>query len=388
MKANSSLQEKIKQQLSKNNLEVIGIQAIPNHADKMVRLSTLEEMLEEFDQTPNSGSVGYLLQVKVRTSPQTDDLTNQPPLPDETESLYAVDGTINYSYLQKNADLLFEASEYLNARSIYNTLLKSGFDTGPVLGRIAQCLEGEGNFEEACNAYERAITYLPTLSYYQHLASILTRRDQNQEAAETLERALHLKSLDINTQVDICNSSGNAWTRGRNLEKAEAQYKKALELSPSSDNIRSNLGSLYLQFQNYDNATRCFRDAIASNPENHLALSGLGSCALAQGDSHAAYEYFGQSLDLELNNATAIFYFVKCSFEIKSYAKACKILEEYIQLVPINSNLLYSLAGLQFHLGKFGQAKETVTKILELQPQHPGAKELLTLIQKYAGTST
>jgi tetratricopeptide (TPR) repeat protein len=95
-----------------------------------------------------------------------------------------------------------------------------------------------------------------------------------------------------------------------------------------------------------------------------------------------------QSLELELNNPTAIFYLVKCAYEIKSYATASQMLLNYIQIAPVNTNLLYSLAGLQFHLGRISEAKETTLKILELQSQHAGAKELLNMIERYASPST
>lgn len=387
MNATQTLQETIKQQLTRNNLEVVGIQPIPLHTDKMVRLNTLEELLQDFDETASPGSIGYLLQVKPHSSPKTAETNWGAEGLDPIDPVYLSDGKPNYPYLLHNADLLAEAGDYGLARQIYKTILLAGNESGQVLSRIAKCFESEGNLEEARTNYEEAITYLPTLDSYQHLAAILTRQGKDYHAAEILERALNLKDISTSTKFDIHKSCGNSFTRARKLVEAEAHFKKALDLVPSSDEVRSNLGTLYLQDHKLEEAKRCFRDAIASNSTNSMALAGLGSCALAEGDTLAAHDYFTQSLGIELNNSVAIFYVVKCAFEIKSYAKACHILEDYIQLVPVNSSLLYSLAGLRFHLGRFSEAKDTVLKILDLQPQHPGAKELLTLIQKYAGSS-
>jgi tetratricopeptide (TPR) repeat protein len=387
MNATQTLQAAIKFQLTKSNLEVVGIQPIPSHTDKMVRLNTLEEMLEDLDGSEVSGSIGYLIQVKPKASAQAEsevELQAQ----ESTEALYLPDGKPNAPYLMHNADLLFDAGDYGLARSIYSTVLQSSDNTGKVLGRIARCFEAEGKLEEARSNYEQAITYLPSVESYQHLAAILTRQSKDHEAAEVLERAIYLKDISNSLKFEIHKSCGNSWTRAQNLEQAEMNFKKALDIAPSSDDVRSNLGTLYLQTQRFDEAKRCFRDAIASNQNNYMALTGLGSCALAEGDKVAAHDYFSQSLKIEINNPAAIFYLVRCAFEIKSYARACHILEEYIQIVPVNSSLLYSLAGLRFHLGRFSESKDTVLKILELQPQHPGAKDLLTLIQKYAGIST
>ncbi|MEO7161653.1 MAG: hypothetical protein ABI041_01920, partial [Bdellovibrionia bacterium] len=77
MNATQTLQEAIKQQLNKNNLEVVGIQPIPLHTDKMVRLNTLEEMLQDFEESGTPGSIGYLLQVKAKALCQNAEASQQ-----------------------------------------------------------------------------------------------------------------------------------------------------------------------------------------------------------------------------------------------------------------------------------------------------------------------
>jgi hypothetical protein len=73
---------------------------------------------------------------------------------------------------------------------------------------------------------------------------------------------------------------------------------------------------------------------------------------------------------------------VKCAYEIKNYGVAAKILEEYIQVAPINIHLLYSLAGLQFHLGRASDARQTCIRIQQLNPEHNGARELLRRLEE------
>jgi len=57
--------------------------------------------------------------------------------------------------------------------------------------------------------------------------------------------------------------------------------------------------------------------------------------------------------------------------------------ERYIENAPVNVNLMYSLAGMQFHLGWFEKARPSVQRILELRPDHPGALELSRLVDRY-----
>jgi Tfp pilus assembly protein PilF len=136
----------------------------------------------------------------------------------------------------------------------------------------------------------------------------------------------------------------------------------------------------------FEEARRHFQDALASNSANTRAQCGLASCYLALGDKRAAHDLLAQALERDINNPSAIYYLVKCAYEIRSYATAARLTEQYVESVqPANVNLLYSLAGLQFHLGRANDARATAHRILSLNAEHAGAKEILNLIQRTAG---
>ncbi len=385
------LHEFISKQLMQREFDLVGIVPIPTQGDRMVRLRTLQEIIEEFEESSGQGTMEYLLQIKPK-SQKTKSNSQQPkadtPSFSKTvpESIYLANGKLNIPFLMKNADLLSDAGEYHLAKNIYKTILKSGENTSAVLFRIGKCLESEGKLSDARAHYEESITYYPTLEVFQKLGALSVSEKQDQKAAEIFERALSLKDIQQSKKFELHKAAGNCWTRANKDAEAERHFKKALEIDPSADEIRSNLGALYLQNNKIPEAKRHFRDAIASNSRNHQALAGLGSCYLAENDKKSAHDYFAQSLEIELNNPAAIYHLVKCAYEIKIYAAAARILENYIQIAPVNTNLLYSLAGLQFHLGRIQEAQNTTLKILDLQPQHVGAKDLLSLIEKYAGS--
>ncbi len=389
--SNQNLHELIKKQMSQTDFEVVGMIPIPANGDKMVRLRTMQEILEDFDADASGGSVEYLLQVKPRSpKPSPHDKAESEASSSgksAAENIYLASGKLNIPYLFKNAEMLFEAGNYPLARNIYQAIFKSGGYTALSLFRLARCFEAEEKTEEAQKYFEESITFSPSLEAYQRLAALFIRDSKDQRAAEVLERALHLKDLSQRTRFDLHKSCGNCWTRAKRKDDAEKHFKSALEIEPTADEIRSNLGALYLQSNQVVEAKRHFQDAIASNPKNHQALSGLGTCALAENDKKSAHDYFVQSLQIELNNPTSVFYLVKCAYEIKSYATAAQLVSDYIQIAPVNTNLLYSLAGLQFHLGRIPESKATTLRILELHPEHAGAKDLLNLIGRYSTPS-
>lgn len=371
----------------------IDVMPIPasGSGDRMVRLRTLEEALREFERSPDGDSTGYIVHVKPRKAPQA--FAPLPPVApaDEqaqgaasrgSENVYLQNGKLNVHYLVRNAELLHSSGEYALARNVYKAIFQSGERTATALHGIGRCFEAEGKLEEARINYEESLAYQPDVEVYQNLASLLIRQGKDHQAADVLERALNLKDTSPALRFELHKAAGNCWARIQRNVDAERHYARALELNPSADEIRANLGALNLQSGRMDAARRHFEDAVAANPRNDKALTGLGSCLLALGEKRGAHDCFARALGIELQNPTAIFYLVKCAYEIRSYATAARILEGYVEVSPVNANLLYSLAGLQYHLGRIADAKATVRKIMEISPQHAGARDLLAMMDK------
>ncbi|OFZ21465.1 MAG: hypothetical protein A2X94_08125 [Bdellovibrionales bacterium GWB1_55_8] len=393
-----TIQTLLEPSLKRENLDVLDIVPIPKQGDRMVRLRTLEEALDDFDRSDDAGEVmGYLVQLK-RAAPGKPEKAQSPaPAPyaitngeapepsaqkSGIDSIYLPDGKLNVPFLKQNADLLFEAGEYTLARNVYKAIVQSGEKTAAALFGLARCYDIEGRIAEAQAHYEESIAYHPQVEAYQNLARLLIRQQKDQEAAEMIARALLLKELDEKQRFELHKACGNCWTRVNHVVNAEKHFQKALELETAADEVRANLGALYLQNNRHVDAKRQFQDAVASNPRNTKALHGLASCHLATGDKRQAHDFFAKSLDIELNNPAAVFNLVKCAFEIKSYATAARILEEYVETAPISASLLYSLAGLQFHLGRYQDARATTGRILEIAPQHTATIELQAMIDQ------
>jgi tetratricopeptide (TPR) repeat protein len=395
----SLIQSALGRSLGEEGYDVIDLIPIPSRGDKMVRIRTLEEVLDDFDRfSDDSGegdTIGYLIQVKKKRSEipaipiQAEAMTHENPMGSSKPTLdgiYLPNGKLNVAFLQRNAELLLAAGETALARNVYRTIYQSGEGSAKALFGLARCYELEGKFDEAITHYEESITYHPLIETYQRLASLLIAQKKDQEAAELMERALGIKELNAQTRLELHKICGGCWARlenGSMWEKAETHFLQAMEMDPLDDSIQANLGALYLKLGKTQPAKHQFESAIAINPRNEKALAGLGSCFIAEGDKKSAYDAFIRALEIDLNNPTCIYHLVKCAYELKSYAPAARLLAEYVQIAPINANLLYSLAGLQFHLGRMAEAKATAEQVLKLQQTHAGASELLELIEKY-----
>jgi len=390
-----TIQRVLSDRLLHGSVDLVDIVQIPKHGDRMVRLQTIQEALEDFESADLSeGTIGYLIQVRPARSTSLPE--NEPPGPEfvfgtpnpAVDGTYLPSGKLNTQFLLKNAELLFTAGEYNLARNIYNAILASGENTAIALFGLARCFETEGKFKEAQTHYEESIAYHGTLTSYHALASLHASQKQYSQVIEVLSRALHLKDLTNPQRYILNKESGNACLQSNQFAKACHHFQKAIELDPTANEVRTDLGTAYLRDGKIELALRAFQEAISANPKSDQALAGLGHCALAKDDKRAAHDYFAKSLRLNLNNPTAVFHLVKCAYELKSYSIAAEILEQYIENAPINTNLLYSLAGLHFHLSRFSDARATLNTLFQMAPNHAGAKELSLLIDRYVEVPT
>ena len=376
----STIQDALNKQFSRGDIDSVDVVPIALDGDRMDRLRTLQEVLDEFDDHPDNNKVtSYLVQIKPKRAHQVNS-TNAPSTESQLaaalppEGIYFPNGKLNVTYLSKNAEVLFNSGEYALARNIYKAILQSGEKTAHAHYGIGRCHEAEGRQEEARAAYEESIAYHPSVETYKSLGTLLLSQGKEQLAAETFERAINLKEIPTEVIAELHKASGNCWMRAEKFSEAERHYKKTLELSPNASEILTNLGAVYLKMGQIQDAKRSFQEAMASDTRSDKAIFGLGSCYEAEGDRRQAHDQFARALHINLNNAQAIFHLVRCAYEIKSYATAARLVEEYIQVAPINANLLYSLAGLQFHLGRMEEAKSTVLQFCKF-PRHMRAQK-------------
>ncbi|OFZ82465.1 MAG: hypothetical protein A2583_01675 [Bdellovibrionales bacterium RIFOXYD1_FULL_53_11] len=383
----SRLQELLGSRLGEAGYDVVELVEIPGRTDRMMRIRTVEEILNEFEADSLDGSIGYIVRIRPKTpaleeeDAQTAEFTSQQK--PRLDGIYLPNGKLNLHFLFKNAELLFRSGEFQLASNILETILKSGERSDLAHFWLGKCSEAEGDTKKAMEHYEESIAYRPGLDAYRSLSAIQISCGKNLRAAELLESALNIKELGPAQRREIHLASGNCWLRSERLDKAEKHYKSALALDPSSDLLHANIGALHLQAGRLGEARKSFHDALAINPANDKALAGIGSCFLAEGGKSQALDFFARALDINISNPAVLFQLVSCAFDTRNYSTAARIVDEYIQRHPVNANLLYSLASLQYHMGRMNEAARTARRVLEMQPQHAGAQEILTLTGMY-----
>lgn len=145
----------------------------------------------------------------------------------------------------------------------------------------------------------------------------------------------------------ICGSHhldlGFSFSARDELELKEAEYKKAIEISPNEPDAHFNLGNVYYKKGELELAEAEYITAIRINPNMVGAHNGLGDVFYDRGELELAEEEFKKALEIE----------------------------------PENLYALYNLTKIFREQGELLLSEAEIKKALEIDPDHPKTLDYL-----------
>ena len=254
---------------------------------------------------------------------------------------------------------------------------------------------------------------------YVALAEAYTDRfiyaQDKKSAAPYLDQALMV--LDDAQRVDpnyypTYNQRGLVYQYKGDLKKAEAAFKKALELEPNDPTVRYNLAQVYLSEGKLDEALEMLKQGVTLDPSSAqlqllygkvLAVKGdlanaeqalakgtkldplnagawlnLGQVYFLEGKYDEAVKALQSSLELDpLSYPETYFYLGRTLLEQGKHEEARSNFSKAVKLAPENADYHYWLARSLIELGKKDQAKSELQKAVQLDPHHDAARKAL-----------
>ncbi len=215
-------------------------------------------------------------------------------------------------------------------------------------------------------------------------------------------------------QADAFNNLGYAYTNMDSLDQALEAYEKVLKLQPDNVSARINSGVILLNRGEVQRAADLFGDALEQEPENKSALSlrarSLESLARARRadlvaadsgeDSAPAEEEIKSILDQAIavyQQATEVYPQDKDFFynlgvlyaqEIRDFEKAAPLFQKVTELDPEDIDGWFNLATAQLALGDLDGAQPSLEKAIELEPDNGDAWYQLGIIYIKKGMKT
>lgn len=190
--------------------------------------------------------------------------------------------------------------------------------------------------------------------------------------------ALPSRRVDQNPKVNAATfiAHGNLLERQGHYERAIEQYRKALELTPSSVLARNRLGVTLNKVGRHAEATQEFRRAVALGAKQAALHNNLGFSLYLEKDWAAARKAIRRALELDPNFRRAR---MNSGLIFAKQGRYDAALAEF-QLAGTPEEAYYNLAVVQADAGEYRAAARSLSRAREINPDWEDARELLVQI--------
>ncbi|WP_185985194.1 tetratricopeptide repeat protein [Aureimonas mangrovi] len=132
--------------------------------------------------------------------------------------------------------------------------------------------------EEARDHLERAVADYPDdLQAHLAFADVLSANRDYRRAAEVLERAIEIAPEDGANNWNIYYQRGIAYERLKEWDRAEPNFRRALELSPDQPQVLNYLGYSWVDMnRNLEEGLEMIRTAVDLRPNDGYIIDSLG----------------------------------------------------------------------------------------------------------------
>lgn len=214
------------------------------------------------------------------------------------------------------------------------------------------------NFSEPSKAYKFAV-FLLKQKRYEEAEKVLRELLRHENCFEVLEalaicsyhlghwsecahmarQALMLGEGFRDQRFQLLKVLGNSLIQIKDYEGAREAYEKAFLISPGSDVLQVNFGTLCIQENDWNQAIECFRHALFLNCDNDQAWVGVGLCHRMRGDLDLAFANMERALDQNPLNETALSLLLEWTRDHSEFRRASPRFTSFVDQGGFNPSL-------------------------------------------------
>ena len=211
----------------------------------------------------------------------------------------------------------------------------------------------QGNYQEAVEAYEHAVTERPECSETRFkLAHALHQLNRFDEAISVYQT---VAVIDASLEA-VHRNLGLAFYQTGRIRKAIEHYELALKLKPDTVELQITLGALYARIKFPQQAEVYYRRAIASEPGNLSAYYNLGNLFLEQGLLSSAAEKFRHVIDHDPNRLNALCNLGRTYHRMGLFQEALGCFDRGLSIDPLHPEMRFNRAISLLLEGKWKEA--------------------------------
>lgn len=166
---------------------------------------------------------------------------------------------------------------------------------------------------------------------------------------------------------------GEMYRQCKNLDKAVAHGRKAVELDPKLAYARSNLGIAYYDLKDYDKAETCHKMVFNLAPHHAPSLNNMGSICRDRDEDDAAIDWYTRAATADpaylepRNNLGATL------LRLEKIDDAFAVLDEALRINPRYAEALCNKGYAFFALERYDDALQHFNAALQLRPVYAEA---------------
>ncbi|MDE2091147.1 MAG: type IV pilus biogenesis/stability protein PilW [Gammaproteobacteria bacterium] len=197
-------------------------------------------------------------------------------------------------------------------------------------------------------------------------------------------RDLAMQKLQLALQQDSGNANaysylGLLYYRSGDIERADENYREALDKAPDNPQIQNNYAVFLCQQGKFKDSEKYFVKAAQNPlyPTPEAAYANAGMCANQVPDKVAAEQFFRKSLAINPNYPLALYQMARMSYDQKQYRDALGFIQRFDSASPTpRPEVLLLAVRTENALGDKQGAEGYAKKLRILFPDSPETQQL------------
>ncbi|MCZ6526944.1 MAG: tetratricopeptide repeat protein [Gammaproteobacteria bacterium] len=227
-----------------------------------------------------------------------------------------------------------------------------------------------GHVNEAESCYRKLQSIAPDNVAVLNLYGVLSSQTNRPELARQL---LAQAIANDDTNANFHYNLANVLLESGEDDKAEAHYRRALDLDPEQLDAWVNLGVLLCRTDRLTAAVDCFKRAMQVQPESMQALENLSQCLAKLGRDDEAEQCFQELLQVQPDNLDAWIGLVCVTHRLGRKQAALELADQVQQNTPQQPQLCFRLSEMYWSLGRLGEAAQQLRYAVTLDPDYTDA---------------
>jgi tetratricopeptide (TPR) repeat protein len=192
-------------------------------------------------------------------------------------------------------------------------------------------------------------------------------------AVREFKRAISLSPQSDNT-VNAYDYLGMAFLKLGNNKEAIKAYQSALRLSPNRDDLYNKMGNIFIEEGETDQAIKSYQSALRIEPKSTAYLYSLGQAYLAKGSLEDAKSQFEKILRLAPNEYGGFYGMGQAYYKAGENEKA---IEQFEKVISMKEDFLSARVDLGYAFTDLGRLDDAYKQANFLQDRNPSLAAVL-----------